>query len=104
MGDISPSCSPTNNRPITILQMRPPTTLLGDRRHLNQPDRGNLTFPASNQLIQPILGVTPQLHDLNVQPACDKNPPPPFRPPPYGGGNEASVVHPGQESLATGHN
>ena len=74
MRDISPSRSPINDRPVPISQMRLPTTLLRHRRHLNQTNRGNLTLSTSNQLIQPIFGVTPQLHDPNVQPGCDKKP------------------------------
>ncbi len=52
--------------------MRPATTFLRNGSHLNEANRGDLPLPTSNQLIQLILGVTPQLHDPNVQPACDK--------------------------------
>ena len=72
MRDISPSRRPIHDRPVAIGQMRLAATLLGDCRHLQQADRGNLPLPTSNQLIQLILGVTPQLHDPNVQPGCDK--------------------------------
>ena len=88
MRDIGSSRRPIDDGPVAISQMRPPSTLLGNRRHFHHPPGADLGLSPDNELIQPILGVTPQLHDPNVQPGCDK---------------KSSVVNPGQECLATGH-
>ena len=81
MRHISPSRSPIHDRPIAIRQMRLAATLLGDHRHLDHPPRADLGLSPDQQLIQLILGVTPQLHDPNVQPGCDrKSRQPDFRP------------------------
>ena len=74
MRDIARAAAQSTIDPIAISQMRPASTLLGNRRHLHHPPRADLGLSPDNQLIQLILGVTPQLHDPNVQPGCDKKP------------------------------
>ena len=72
MRDIGPSRRPIDDGPVAISQMRPASTLLGHHGHLDNPPGADLGFSPDQQLIQLILGVTPQLHDPNVQPGCDK--------------------------------
>jgi hypothetical protein len=57
-----PSRHPIHHRPVAILKMRFPASLLRDRSHLKKPNPTDLQLTPGNDLIQPILGATPQLH------------------------------------------